>query len=150
MEIVDLVVLITATVGLLSSVTICVRVIVYFRDDPLAGYGFASAFGIGLLALIAIAWDLGRLHESWTIVPIVAINAVMQPFCLYVFVGSAYNLMMALFGRVTYAWQTMPRDACDETRYRVMRVYCAIRGVIGCFVAAALSEFFLFRIFEEP
>ena len=101
--------------------------------------GFASFLGFGIMALAALAIALGRVGRDWAVVALVAVNLLIQPFCLYLFSAGVYKVLMAALGRVTYAWRTVPCGDDSPEQYRALLWYCVMQGFIVCPCAAGLA-----------
>ncbi len=100
---------------------------------------FAGFLLLGIGALVVLPAGLGRAGGAWAAAGILAVNALVQPFCLYVFAASAYKLGMALAGRLVYAWRVVPRGEIPPAHYRMVRRYFVSQGIIGCLFAAVLA-----------
>jgi|SRR5262245_10184224 len=122
-----------AVVGLLVSIVGGLIVARNLHTHPLtAGYLLAGMILLGLVSLGAAAFAL----EEWPagggrLVLLVLINLIVQPLCLLLFVGGAYKAVMALRGRVTYAFRTCPPDQFCAEVYRALRTHCIVSGSVG-------------------
>jgi len=105
------------------------------QPHPFDGDGFAAFFMLGIGALVALAVGLRRVGGLWSTAGIVAVNVVVQPFCLYLFAAGVYQLAMAFVGWAVYAWRPIPRQEFEVARYRSLRWYCASQGIVGCLFA---------------
>jgi hypothetical protein len=119
----------------------CLLVLRSHRREPRSFDGYAFAvFAFPLFtALIALAVGLGRVGGAWAATGIIVINVLVQPLCLYILAGSIYKLVMALAGRVTYAWHVVPMDTWPEQQYRSVRWHCLSQGILGGLFAGGMG-----------
>jgi hypothetical protein len=131
----------TASVTALAALGGCVWVVRSSRQEPhsMDGYGFAAFFMLGIAALGLLGVGLGRAAGTWATAGILAVNALLQPFCLYLFAACAYKLALALAGRVVYAWRVVPQGEIPPAEYRMVRWYFILQGIVGCLFAFGLS-----------
>jgi len=109
------------------------------KPSSFDGYVFALCVMLGIAALIALAAGLGRVGGPWAAAGIVAVNLLLQPFCLYLFAASAYKFAMGLAGRAVYAWRVVPGGQVQGRDYQALRWYSVSQGMLGCLLALALS-----------
>jgi hypothetical protein len=74
-----------ALVFLASAAGCCWIVVRAWRGqaDSIDGMGFASFFGLGLMALVALAHGLAQVRAPWARAGIVGVNVLVQPFSAY-------------------------------------------------------------------
>lgn len=132
----------TASIVVVTATITCVWLVVRLRRGPrlpLDGWGPVSVGGFGVLGLIALALGLGRVDAGWAVLCLVGVNLLIQPLCAYLFLGSAYKLVMAVFGWATYAWRRIPRDTWPLEQYQAVRWYCLSQGISACSCAGGTA-----------
>ncbi len=113
--------------------------------------GLALSAGIffALVALIGLAWIVGRNGGWWRIIVLIVIKLIVQPFCLLLLAGGGYQLWNGLQGRLTYTFRIIPREAIAEGRYRELVKDQVLGAVSLILCAGSLSVACLWPLFSQ-
>jgi hypothetical protein len=96
-------------------------------------------FGI-LFAIMALVITAGiELEGPLKSLPLVVVNLIMQPFCLYCIALGSYAVGQALLGRFTYAFRVIPPETIPANRYRMLLKYRTFSGIVGILFGCGLS-----------
>jgi hypothetical protein len=100
-------------------------------DNPASGWCGALVLFFGVLALVNAAALLGHQEEPWRGVALVAINLLVQPVCGLLVAAGGHMFVNGVFGRLTYQFRVVPREAFDPLTYRQSTRARTIVGLLG-------------------